>query len=162
MLSTKLSLAFFYAIMLNMHPFYISVMQINYDEAENSLQISTRIFADDLELALSERGVEGVDLLDHSQEFSDEVKVYLQDRLKFDVNGKPEEFDFLGIEPDGDALWVYMEINGVRKLKDLKIMNSILTDARKKQQNIVKLTVDGEKMVYKLDENKTTIEYDAK
>ena len=49
------------------HPFHVSVSDIKYKEEQKAIQISTRIFLDDLEVALQAfTGNEALDIVDKS------------------------------------------------------------------------------------------------
>jgi hypothetical protein len=42
------------------HPFYVSICQMGYNRQNHSLEISVKIFADDLQTALNNRNIENL------------------------------------------------------------------------------------------------------
>lgn len=129
----------------NTHPFYVSICQINHNEQNHSLEISVKIFADDLQTALYERNIENL-FLGESREIpqSDQyISEYLNDNISISPNGKPREFSFIGKELEDDAIWCYLEIKDVDILNNIEVKDTILTEIFATQNNIVQVTSKG-------------------
>ena len=129
----------------NSHPFYVSICQINFNEQNHSLEISVKIFADDLQAALSERNIENL-FLGESREIPQSnqfILEYLTENLSISANGKPREFSFIGKELEDDAVWCYMEIKNVNVLNSIEVKDTILTGMFDTQNNIVQVTSNG-------------------
>ncbi len=139
------------------HPFYVSVTEINHNKAEKSLEISCKIFAEDLEDILKKNYKTTVDLSDASREAQNNklVSDYIQKHLLFSINGKPVKLAFVGFEKESESAYGYFEIPGVSSLKKLDVSNSILHDFIDSQINILHITVSGNRKSYKLDFPKT-------
>lgn len=124
-----------------MHPFHVSVSDIRYKETDRSIQISTRIFLDDLELALQGySGNEKLDILDEENwDFVEEqLKPYVLERLKlWDEKGRPYELAYVGAEIEDDVLWCYVEATKVRKFRQVKVQNTLLFEVWGDQENLV-------------------------
>ena len=137
-----------------MHKFYVSVTNIQYSEEDNSLQITSRIFIDDLENVLEERyGVElQLDTEKESKETNFYVEKYMRSKLVFKADGKERAFLFLGKKYDNDLIVCYLEIEDIDlpKLKTIEVENDILTDMFEEQQNIVHFRVNGKKKSFVL------------
>lgn len=124
-----------------LHPFHVSVSDIKYKEDKKAIQISTRIFLDDLEMAL--RAYTGNDTLDIMEEESwdfinTNLEKYLLDRMKlWDEKGKEYELNYIGAEIEEDVMWCYIEIEKVKKLGRVKVWNSILHEVWSDQENLV-------------------------
>ncbi len=137
-----------------MHKFYVSVTNIQYSEEDNSLQITSRIFIDDLENVLEERY--GVELQLATEKESKEtnfyVEKYMRSKLVFKADGKERAFLFLGKKYDNDLIVCYLEIEDIDlpKLKTIEVENDILTDMFEEQQNIVHFRVNGKKKSFVL------------
>ena len=108
-------------LQLLLHPFHVSVVDIKYKEDQKALQISIRIFLDDLEKTLGAySGNSGLDITDEgSWEFVDEqLKKYLFEHLKLsDHKGATLKMNHVGAEIEKDAMWCYLEIEKVKRLK---------------------------------------------
>lgn len=105
------------------------------------IQISTRIFLDDLELALrSYTGNEKLDITDKaSWNFVNEsLKKYMLERIKlWDEKDRVYELNYIGAEIEKDVMWCYIEIEKVKKLERVKVWNSILHEVWGDQENLV-------------------------
>lgn len=123
------------------HPFHVSVSDIKYKEDKKAIQISTRIFLDDLEMALrAYTGNEKLDILDQgSWDFiNTNLEKYLLDRMKlWDEKGREYELNYIGAEIEEDVMWCYIEIEKVKKLEQVKVWNSILHEVWSDQENLV-------------------------
>ena len=127
------------------HPFYVSICQIDYNNESHSLEISVKIFADDLLLALEKRKHTDIHLGEDKEnpETNSYIFDYLTDNLKITVDKNPLEYYLLGKEMEDDAVWCYLEIKNVNKFSDIYVSNSILTEIFKTQNNIVQVSFGG-------------------
>ncbi len=137
-----------------MHKFYVSVTNINYSEKDNSLQITSRIFIDDLEKVLDERYDIQANLSTEkeSEEANFYIEKYIRSKLVFSTDGKNRNFVFLGKKYDNDLIICYLEIEGIDlpALKNIEIENDMLTDMFEEQQNIVHFRINGKKKSFVL------------
>ena len=121
------------------HKFYVSVTQIDYNEEEQSLQIISRIFIDDIEEVLKKRYEVSISL-DPNEETTNVdqyIEKYLKQKLEFVVNNQEVSFVFLGKEYEDDFVICYLEINNISSLQTIEISNQTLMDLFEEQQNIV-------------------------
>ncbi|WP_186757005.1 DUF6702 family protein [Echinicola salinicaeni] len=142
--------------MVNLHPFYISVTDVNYNTEAQSLEIAQKIFWDDLEQALSKKYDEDLDFL-HPQDperLNGFVKAYLMDNNIYEINGNLVKLEYLGFEIEEDAAWFYLEAKNVPVPQKVKITNKVLISDFQDQQNMINF--------YFNDEPKTLILYKGK
>ncbi|MFO8146328.1 MAG: DUF6702 family protein [Gillisia sp.] len=127
------------------HKFYVSVTEIEYNEEVQSLQIISRIFTDDLEALLQERYDPTIKLLSSGDEgaVKANLKKYLGQKFRVQVNGKPYEVNYLGKEYEDDMTLLYLEVPNVSSVKSVKIKNAILTDLFPEQKNLVHVELKG-------------------
>lgn len=121
------------------HKFYVSVTQVEYNKDQNSLQVMSRIFIDDIEALIKERYDVSV-VLDKDKEDPEVDKyldTYLHQKLTFVVNQKEVSFTFLGKEYENDLIICYLEIENITSLDTIEITNKVLMDLFEEQQNIV-------------------------
>lgn len=136
-----LSLLFF----LLLHPMHVSVTEINYNEKNKSLEVISRIFIDDLETSIrnAEKN-ENLDLLNPTGATTDQlVSRYLQSRLLIQVNGKPANPNYIAHEIDDAAMVCYLEIEGVKQVKQMEITISVIQELYDDQSNLVHVTYRG-------------------
>ncbi len=123
-----------------LHPFHVSVSEVKYKEEKKAIQISVRIFLDDLEIALQEySGNEKMDItLKENWSFVNEhLKKYILEKLKIYNDKGQMKANYIGAEMEDDVMWTYVEIEKVKKLKSITIWNSILTETYDDQENII-------------------------
>ena len=121
------------------HESYLSVTEIEYDKAEQSLQIVSRVFTDDFENVLSKRYQQVIHLsYEEDLEANKEIiSRYIDQKLKIKVDGRDQELKFLGSKFDGDQVVLFIEGNKVRNFQKIQVENLILTDLFDAQKNIV-------------------------
>jgi len=136
-----------------LHPFYISVTEINHNDKEKTLEVSCKIFIDDLESTLKKNYNTAVDLSNEKQETQNDkfISDYIFKHLILNADGKSSKMNYIGFEKDGESVYCYFEIANVPTLKKLDITNSLLQDFTDKQINIMHITVKGKRKSYKLD-----------
>lgn len=130
-----------------LHDFHTSVMQIDHNEKNKSLEITVRLFTDDLCLALENAGAPKMELGTQSEPPSanEHIESYLQKHLTLTVNGKPVEYNYLGKEAQLDATWCYLEVEKVGNVKMLTVDNSIMLSEFDDQTNLVNLNIKDRK-----------------
>jgi hypothetical protein len=136
-------LSFLIAIASLVHPIHISVTEINYNEKSKSLQMTTRIFADELELGVrAQRKEPELDLLEPKNGVATKqmVQNYLLEHIKIKIDGKPVKMNFLGFEKEDISIVSYIEIESVKKLKTLEVFNDLVTELHDDQSNLVHVT----------------------
>ncbi|EIA09074.1 hypothetical protein HJ01_01460 [Flavobacterium frigoris PS1] len=125
----------------------MGIYQVNYAPEKKMLQITTRIFVDDLDKALEKKYNKKLHLATDSESSAEValLKKYLGEKLTIKINGKSSPIKFLSKELEGDVLVCYLSINGVSKISSLEMYNAVLIDWNSEQQNITHFTVLGEK-----------------
>jgi hypothetical protein len=129
-----------------LHPMHISVTDIEYDEKEKSLEIMSRVFMDDLEVALRERfKAPELDVLSpKGRTLDDMMREYFSEKFTISLDRKLQKINYLGHEADGDSFVFYIEVTSVRKWKDIEVTSSILMEKFDDQSNMVHVTVRGD------------------
>lgn len=135
------------------HPFYISVTNIDYNKQDKRLEISCRIFFDDLEDALAKQYGERLSLLKPANRsvVDQYLTDYLNKNLSIEVNGKVKSISYVGYEIEEDAAWCYLQIGAIEEIDDLVVHNSILYPSHKQQSNILHVSANGQRKSLKLD-----------
>jgi hypothetical protein len=148
-----------YSLVLWIHPIHISVTEINYNEKSKSLQITSRIFVDELELGVrAQRKEPELDLLEPGNGVTTEqlIKNYLTAHFKIKIDGKPAKLNFLGHEKEDLSIVSYIEIENVKKLKTIEIFNDIITEIHDDQSNLVHVTYKAPVKSVRLTRGTTT------
>ena len=125
------------------HEFYVSLTEIRYNGDSGRLEISMRIFPDDLDRALEVRhGVSGHlgTKLEHPEADSLLGK-YLLDHFSVEADGREVVLTYLGKEPGPEAIWCYLESEPLASPAIFLVKNSVLFSDFTGQVNIVQLYV---------------------
>jgi len=135
------------------HPFFMSVIDINHNQKEATLEISVRVFSDDLEKTLQQFSKQKIDILNPTQKdlIEKQLQAYVSQRLKLNVNGKPVSFRILGYEQQMESTWCYFEVDNQSSIKTVSVDCSLLYDYETNQVNIVHMKTKGVQKTYKLD-----------
>ncbi len=126
------------------HKFYVGVFQVNYAAEKKMLQITSRIFIDDLNNAMEKKYHKKtfVGTSKETQADIDLFKKYLSENFSIKVNGQLKTITFLSKEVEADDVLVcYSRIKDIEKFKTLEISNTILVDWNSEQQNITHISV---------------------
>jgi predicted transcriptional regulator len=136
------------------HKFYVSVTNINYSEEDDALQITTRIFIDDLEQVLEERyGIDAQLATQSESKLADQyIEKYLRAKFLIELNNQPTVAKFLGKRYDNDVVICYLELENINfdSIKSIAFQNEVLTDLFPEQKNIVHLKWKGNKKSFVL------------
>jgi hypothetical protein len=135
------------------HPFHVSVIEINHNAPDKTLEISCKIFTDDFEKVLAKNYKTKIDLINPPNKAAMDtlVKKYLLSHLSIKANGKPVAFSYLGFENDHEAVFAYIEVLNVPSVNKFDISTSIMYDQFDDQVNIFHVIVDGKRKSTKLN-----------
>jgi hypothetical protein len=135
------------------HPLYISVTEINHNARAKILEISCKMFTDDLETVLEKASKTHVDLSAATgKPASDKlIEAYVEKHLRLKVDGKPVVLQFVGSEKENDGTWSYFQVNDVPAVKRIDVVDELLYDGFNQQINIMHVTVGGDRKSTRLD-----------
>jgi len=143
------------------HPFYVSVTEINYNAQGRSLEISAKIFTDDLELTLNKAFNKQLDLMNPEKDDINEINLlleaYMSRHLILFADGKKLNFKVIGFEREKEAIWSYYEVENLSPFKSLQVQNAILYDQFKDQINLVHVTSGNKRRSGKVSYPKTEL-----
>jgi len=135
------------------HPLYITVTEINHNPKEKILEISCKIFTNDLETVLEKQARAKVDLSSVKDKPANDKMVdeYIEKHLRLKVDGKPAGLHWVGSEKESDGTWCYFQVNDVPSVKRIDVTNDLLYEAFSQQINIMHVTVGGDRKSTRLD-----------
>lgn len=140
------------------HKFYVAVFQVQFVPEKKRIQITSRIFIDDLNKTLEKKyhkkttiGI-GID----SPEEIQLLKNYFSENLILKVNGQSKKLNYLYSEIEEDVLVSYITITEVSKIQSLNIQNTLLMDWNTEQQNIMHFTANDTKKSLNFTESTKT------
>lgn len=123
------------------HDFHTSLTEIQYDAKTGSLEVTIRVFTDDLEEALTalnqgkkvsiEQNAKGTDAL---------IQQYLQKHWGLiSPQRQLKSFEYVGKEPELDATWLYVEVSQAQNLKGYTLFNTIFLGLFDDQTNLTNI-----------------------
>ena len=132
---------------MGIHKFYMAIYQIDYVSQKKRIQITSRIFIDDLNAAIEKKYHVKTNLGTAQESAQDELnmKKYLAEKFFLKVNGVVKPMTFLSKEVEANVLICYFRIPDISKITNLEIENSALTEWNSEQQNIIQANITGEK-----------------
>lgn len=142
----------------SVHDFHTSLTEVNYNPKSKSLEITVRVFTDDLELSLTSINNNNPVKVDPQDYSIDPLIIkYLRKHFAFvSPEKKVLAYEFLGKEVELDATWLYIEVPAATNLRGYSIFNSIMTEQFDDQTNLLNLIYPDKKKSFVFD-NKTKV-----
>lgn len=135
------------------HPFFVSVIELNHNATNKTVEISARIFTDDFEATLKKFGNTKIDLTNPTDKtkLDQLIVAYVRQKLIINIDGKATVLEYVGYEIKKESVWIYFEIDHIATLKKIDVNCSFLYDYEAKQINIFHVKAGGQEKSYKLD-----------
>lgn len=125
-----------------MHQVHVSITQIEFDQTRQSVEVVIRVFADDLENALSrhlKRPVKIDAATDGRNKEAGEMAIaYLRSCFELrSKNGRQVKLNWAGMEGQADLFWLYIEGKMPGGIDGAQLKNRIFFELFDDQVNIV-------------------------
>lgn len=135
------------------HPFYVAVTEINLNASDKTLEVSCKMFADDLEQIIEKNNHTQLDIsVDKDKtNFDKFIPAYVKSHFNLAVDGKILPLSYIGFEKEKESAYCYFQVENISSLKKIDISNSLLHDFTHQQINIMHVTVNGKRQSIKLD-----------
>jgi len=136
-----------------LHKYYVSVTEVHYVEQSQAVQMISRVFIDDMEMALQNNYNDTIILAgkNESKLVNDYLREYFNARFKTKINGERSNIIFIGKEYEGDVMKCYLEIKNVEQINSIEISDEVLFDVAENQQNIIKTDINGKQKSFILN-----------
>ena len=135
------------------HPFYVAVTEVNLNTSDKTLEVSCKLFADDLEQIIEKNNRVELDISSDKDKakFDSYIPAYIKNHLSLAVDGRNYPLAYIGFEKEKESAYCYFQIENISSIKKLDITNSLLHDFTADQINIIHVTVNGKRQSTKLD-----------
>lgn len=136
-----------------LHPFYVSITEIKQNPASHSLEISCRMFSDDLEKALEKQYHTELDIIKPKDKalVNKLINNYVKQHLMISADGKALNYNYVGYEIQEDGTWSYFEVKGIDRLKKINVHDDLLYEVHPEQINMMHITVGGQRKSTKVN-----------
>lgn len=142
------------------HKFYVSVNQVFFNSEKNRVEITNRIFIDDLNTALQSLQNSKFEIEDMTKT-SESYKIfydYYQSNFTVKINDKKSIIIVKSFEIEEDVFVIYALIDKVSKIKSFEMENNLLFDLFASQQHINHIEINNAKTSTLLDnQNRKTL-----
>jgi hypothetical protein len=142
------------------HPFYVSVSEIKINSKTKSVEVSCKMFTDDLQEAIYRLYKTPIDLSNKEEDNNLLLSKYLKEKFAVKIGGRTIELQLIGYENIEEATWCYLEGSFQENSKNIMVENSLLYDFLKEQTNMIHCYFDKERKSYKLDNPKNKVLFD--
>lgn len=135
------------------HDFHTSLTEINFNSKTGSLELSVRVFTDDLELTLTNFNKGKLVKIEDPEALVDPlIEQYIRKNLALISPDKEVKFGkFYGKEKEADATWIYLEIFDCKQVKNFTLYNTIMQEMFEDQTNLVNIIYPSEKKTIVFD-----------
>jgi hypothetical protein len=140
------------------HKFYLSNTSIEFNAQTRAVEITSKIFTDDLEHAIEAQCYRYHSLYPQTPEVFELVKKYIGENLSLQVGGRNVVLNFLGYSVDNDMTTIFIEGNYFEP-NQVVVNNTILLDLYSDQQNIVEVRWGGQSKREYFTRDKTQFQF---
>jgi hypothetical protein len=126
------------------HPIHVSTSNIEYNGADNKLEVICTVFTDDFEAALAKQYNAKTDLnkADMHAAMDALIKQYIAANLHIKAGDAPITLNYLGFEINKEATDVYLESDKIPAVKKVDVDVSLLYNLFDDEINIVHIIVN--------------------
>lgn len=131
------------------HAYHTSILELKLNPEKKQVELALKVFTDDFAKALSQGRATTVDL--RSPAALPLAELYLHQHLKISLPAAPRQprlpldVQFLGLQAEKDAYWLYAKVPLPHPTKELLINQSVLLEEFSDQMNIVNAEGNGKK-----------------
>ena len=130
------------------HDFHTSLTQMQFEAKAQTVEVSIRMFTDDLETALTrENGGKPVRFGGPAKVDQLLEKYVRKHFIVADAQRKQRTWTYLGYEQEADAHWVYLEMpaSGANTFRNIVIKQDILMELFEDQVNLINIQYNQQK-----------------
>ncbi|HIP49690.1 MAG TPA: hypothetical protein EYG92_12100 [Lutibacter sp.] len=131
----------------SLHKEYYSLTKIDYNQKEETVQITMKLFTNDMELVLNKHFNKVLEL-DTQIEIAEAdhlLETYLKQKFTIAIDDVQLNYSFIGKEFEKDALFVYLEIKKIKQIHQIEIQAAMLIEEFPEQENIIKVNINEQR-----------------
>ncbi len=148
-----------FAILILLHPVHVSLTGIDYDSMNQVYSVFVKVWSDDLDADITLWNPSGEQVTGNENEI---YYKYLTDRILIIEDGKQLKMTLLKSETDGLEHRFNLEASGNRAVKNVTVINRIMTRLYEDQANMLLFSFNGTEDGYKFTAADTLKNYKVK
>ena len=143
----------------NLHDYYVSSTEVVFTEDKQQLQVTTRVFIEDLEAYFNSQTEDKIQLQPDLEpaKIDSLVHIFFKNNFNLFFNKKEVAINYIGRQYKEDQILIFAEAADVSPPSSFEIHNTILIPFRMGQQNIVHLKTTNTKKSFLMDASKTIL-----
>jgi len=143
----------------SLHDYYVSSTEVVFVEDKQQLQVTTRVFIDDLEAYFNAQTEDKIQLQPDLEpaKIDSLVHVFFKNNFNIFFDKKEVGIQYIGRQYKEDQILIFAEATEVSPPTSYEIHNTILIPFRSDQQNIVHLKTVNSKKSFLMDASKTIL-----
>jgi hypothetical protein len=147
------------AILILLHPVHVSLTGIDYDSMNQVYSVFVKVWSDDLDADITLWNTASERMTGDEKEI---YYKYLTDRILIIEDGKQLKMTLLKTETDGTEHRFNLEASGSREVKNVTVINRIMTRLYEDQANMLLFSFNGIEDGYKFTSADTLKNYQVK
>jgi hypothetical protein len=146
----------FFAVSVKAHPFYVSIATLHYNQESRALEITLKVFTDDLEASIKNLTKKTLNLgFDNQLKDSKSIlETYCTETINISNSNKTQIMNFLGFENEDDVTYLYFEVGDISAPLDVSC--TFLTETFDEQVTIFNLECGEEKKTVYTNKNSSS------
>ncbi|MGC6490112.1 MAG: DUF6702 family protein [Flavobacteriales bacterium] len=131
-------------LVFSFHDFHITHTTLHYNDESKSMELTVKVAIEDLEKSLENENSNKVifDMQADNQEHENLINEYISNHLKFSINNKVQEYQWVGKEISNNLhdIYLYFEIpdySEIENVESITIENLLFLELYSYQTNIV-------------------------
>jgi hypothetical protein len=160
LLISAISISLVFLSLKPIHPYYVSVSEVRIDTVSKAVNVSCKLFTDDIQDALYRIYKTPVDLSIQSENNNLLLETYIKERFKITIGKKAIPLKFIGYEIEEEATWCYFEFGTLESFGKVIIVNTLLYDFLPEQTNLIHCYYNLNRKSFKLNNPDKIAQFD--
>jgi hypothetical protein len=140
--------------MAMMHPVHVSILNVEFNSANHSMDLSFKVFTNDIDLAIGHNYNVALNFgkPNENPEAISYINKYFAEVFSISINNKDHpRLVFVKKEFNEDAVWLHFTIGLNDRVHEFVIKDVLLMDIFEDQTNLVILSINGKESGYRLN-----------
>ncbi len=140
----------------------MGVTELKYNASAKALNVSLKLFTNDLETTLKKNTGHSVDLLNPINLTATDslLTQYITPRLKIITDNKIRSLNYIGYEKEEGLVWVYFEVKKIAAPKTITVSTKLLYEYFPHQFHVIHVDINGKKKSAKVSNPEEKLMFD--